>query len=79
MYAPVCLVILVLCNSGVFFLKVSNLLRLVGERRRWSGRGVLSQCRGAGSVGEVCERRLAGESLAPYEAKRKHLLLPMSK
>lgn len=58
---------------------MSNLLRLIGEWRWWSRGGVLSECWGARSVREVCEPRLAGESLAPYKTKTKQILLPVSK
>lgn len=64
-----CSVLHVLRNRGA--LEVSDLLGLIGERRWRSSGGVLSERRGAGSVGEVCEPRLTGESLAPYENEAK--------
>lgn len=47
----------------------ANLLRLIREWRWWSGGGILSECRGARSVRELCEACLVRESLAPYKTK----------
>lgn len=76
MYAPVCFLLHVLCNRGAP--EASNLLRLIGKWRWRSSGGVLSECRGARSVGEVREPCLTGESLAPYENEAKQILLPVS-